>query len=121
MSDIFGGTAKGIVARVHRTNEQKNKGKKRGLLIAGEHVLGVSNERVPHEDGDLERSGAVGQDDEGRTSISYDTPYAVKQHEDTSLHHDAGRQAKYLESALASERDAVLNIVAQSIRKELGL
>lgn len=121
MSDIFGGTAKGILARVQRTNDQKNTGKRRGMLLGGEHVLGVSNERVPHEEGDLERSGAVSQDSEGRTAISYDTPYAVKQHEDTSLNHDPGRQAKFLESALASERETVLNIVAQAIRKELGL
>jgi hypothetical protein len=121
VSDIFGGTAKGILARVQRTNEAKDKGTKRGLRVGGEHVLGVSNERVPHEDGDLERSGAVSQDDDGNTAISYDTPYAIRQHEDMSLHHDSGRQAKYLESAILSERATVLQIVAAAIKKEIGL
>ena len=121
MSDIFGSTAKGIVARVQKTKEQERKGSKRGLLVGGEHVLGVSNERVPHEDGDLERSGGVSQDDDGNTAISYDTEYAVVQHEDTSLHHDSGRQAKFLESAVIEEREVVLQIVAAAIKKELGL
>ena len=121
MSDIFGGTVKGVVARVQKAREGERKGTKRGLLVGAEHVLGVSNERVPHEDGDLERSGAVSQTDDGTTAISYDTDYAVVQHEDTSLHHDSGRQAKYLESAMIEERATVLQIVAAAIRKEVGL
>lgn len=84
-----------------------------GLLVGGEHVLGVSNQQVPLEEGDLARSGAVSQDGATkRTAISYDTPYAVRQHEDMALKHDAGRNAKFLERAIASEADKVLQIVA---------
>lgn len=87
---------------------------KRGMLVAGEHVLGVANSQVPLEEGDLARSGGVSQDGgSGRTAISYDTPYAVRQHEDTSLRHDSGRNAKYLENAMNSERATALQIVAQ--------
>lgn len=120
MSDFFGGTASGIVGRVQKAREAQAKGSKQGLRIGGELVLSVSNAKVPHEDGDLERSGAVSQSEDGLTAVSYDTDYAVVQHEDTSLHHDAGRSAKFLESALHSERDAVLQIVANSIRKAAG-
>ena len=38
-------------------------------------------------------------------SIYYDTPYAARQHEDTSLNHDPGRRAKWLELTL-QERTA---------------
>lgn len=111
-----------MVARLQAITQQVTAGSLRGLRVAGEHVLGVSNTMVPHEEGALERSGAVSQDPEsGTTAISYDTPYAVVQHEDTSLHHDSGRQAKYLETALNSERDKVLAIVAQNIKGEAGL
>jgi hypothetical protein len=96
-------------------------GKKKGLIIAAEHVLSVSNQRVPHETGDLARSGGISQDDSGRTAISYDTDYAVVQHEDVSLRHDAGRQAKFLESSLISERELVRTIVANSMKREMGL
>lgn len=104
-----------------RVRDGAQKGRLSGLRLGGEHVLGVSNEQVPHEEGDLERSGGVSQDERsGLTAISYDTDYAVKQHEDESLHHDAGRNAKFLENALLSERQTVLAIVAEAIRKELG-
>lgn len=110
-----------IVDAVKVVRERERVAKAKGLLIAGEHVLAVSNDRVPHETGDLMRSGGVSQDETGRTAISYDTDYAVRQHEDVSLKHDAGRQAKFLESALISERQTAITIVANAIKKELGL
>lgn len=90
----------------------------RGLRTAAEHVLQVSRSRVPIEEGTLERSGAVDVDEEGlRAAISYDTPYAVVQHEDMTLQHDAGRQAKYLESAMTGERETALQLIAAEIRR----
>lgn len=95
---------------------------KRGMFLAGEHVLGVANTRVPHESGDLQRSGAVSQDDStGATAVSYDTDYAVRQHEDESLSHDAGRESKFLENSMISERETALAIVAQAVKKGMGL
>lgn len=106
--------ARGAIAR-------KNEGKLQGLRIGGEHVLGVSNEQVPHEDGDLERSGAVSQDEAtGLTAISYDTDYAVVQHE-VPMQHDAGRTDHFLMNALVSEREQVLAIVRNAIKQKMGL
>ena len=87
----------------------------RGLLLAGEHILGVSNDHVPHEEGTLERSGKVTVDGD-KAALSYDTPYAVPQHEDMTLKHDSGRTAKYLENAMNSERKTALKIIAQAIK-----
>lgn len=96
-----------------------------GLLIGGEEVLGVSNTQVPHEDGDLERTGAVSGDVASmRVAISYrDVAYkgqAVQQHEDLTLKHDEGRNAKYLERALNSLHGKVLEAVAGRIRRATG-
>jgi hypothetical protein len=89
----------------------------RGLLVAGQHVLRVSNAQTPHEEGDLIRSGGVSQDESnGLTAISYDTDYAVRQHEDMSLHHDSGRNAKFLERAMASEAADVLQVVSNAMK-----
>jgi len=89
-----------------------------GLFKAAEHVLRVSNDHVPIEEATLERSGATSVDvADLRAAISYDTPYAVKQHEDLSLKHDAGRTGKYLENAMNSERGTVRQIIADEIRK----
>ena len=98
-----------------------------GLLVGGELVLGDSNEQVPHEEGDLERTGAVSgeMDAKGpKVAISYrDVAYrgqAVQQHEDMTLKHDSGRNAKFLERALAANRDRVREAVAGALRKRFG-
>lgn len=94
----------------------------RGLFLAGEHVLGVSNSQVPHEDGDLERSGTSTVDEgKKRVGVSYDTKYAVRQHEDMSYRHDAGRNAKFLENAFNSEADQIRKILVVQIQKSTGL
>lgn len=90
----------------------------RGLTLAAEHLLQVSNTHVPIEEGTLERSG-VASVDEGalKAAVSYDGPYAVTQHESMNFHHDAGRTAKYLENAGNSEAKTIGKIIAEQIRK----
>lgn len=90
-----------------------------GLRRALEHTLQVSRTQVPLEEGTLERSGRVDVDGlEG--SISYDTPYAVIQHEALDFHHPVpGRKAKYLEDPMNSEQRKMLNLMAVSLRRWL--
>ncbi|MDT0432805.1 hypothetical protein [Streptomyces salyersiae] len=91
-----------------------------GLRLAAEHVLQVSRGRVPIEEATLERSGTASVDEAaGTAGVSYDTPYAVRQHEDMTLRHDAGRTAKFLEKSVDEEAGAVLNIVAAQVRRAL--
>lgn len=100
--------------------EAQRAGARRGLALGVEHVLQVSRSRVPLEEGTLERSGTATVDEgELRGAVAYDTPYAVRQHEDLTLKHDDGRQAKYLESALEDERETVGEIVAAEIRRAM--
>ncbi|MDQ1053174.1 hypothetical protein QE394_001102 [Arthrobacter sp. SORGH_AS 212] len=88
----------------------------RAVALAAEHVLGVSNKSVPIEEDTLERSGTVSTDPGNFTAaVSYDTPYAVKQHEDMTLRHDNGRSAKYLENAMNSEVQTAAEIIRQTI------
>ena len=97
-----------------------NRGAAKGVQMAAEHVLGEANERAPIEEGTLIRSGVASSDPEKlRGAVSYDTPYAVRQHEDLSLQHDAGREAKWMENTINAEADAVRTIIADSIRREL--
>lgn len=87
-----------------------------GLEEGLELVLNVSNRHVPHEEGNLERSGHVTTETTHtgkiQGAVSYNTPYAARQHEDMTYAHDAGRNAKFLENAMNSERDALLRLVA---------
>lgn len=93
-----------------------------GLELAAEHLLQVSSTLVPHEEGDLERSGEVSTDPNAEAAaVSFDRPYAVRQHEDMNLRHDNGRQAKYLEQPQndPTERAVMLALIAKAAGKPL--
>lgn len=96
-------------------------GAARGLTLWAEHVLQQSVEIVPLLEGTLERSGAVSPANaESLTAaVSYDTPYAVRQHEDLTYHHPNGRQAKYLETPLNASVDTGKALVAEEIHAAL--
>lgn len=90
----------------------------RGLELGMEHVLNESNKLVPLDETTLERSGVPSIDEATLTgAVSYDTPYAVRQHEDLSYRHAPGRQAKYLETAALAEAPVVLALVAAELRR----
>jgi hypothetical protein len=104
----------------HRITRQARKGAVRGLALAAEHILTEAQKIVPIEEGTLGRSGTASVDDgKLRAAVSFDTPYAVVQHEDMTLGHDAGRQAKYLEQPLAAEKATVGKILQREVRREL--
>lgn len=90
-----------------------------GVRLAAEHLLTEANKHVPHDEGTLERTGAASYD--GLVgAVSYDTPYAVRQHEDMSAHHHGKGQAKWLENTMAQESKTIGAIIATSIRGKLG-
>lgn len=98
-------------------NKFKDAGFK-GLMRAGEHLLAEADQRVPFDEGILSQSGATTTDPGAKqVAVSYDTPYAARQHEDLSLSHDAGRQAKFLENPLNTDRQKMLEIVAAEYRR----
>lgn len=114
-----------FLSGLEKASQRVLEGAMDGLLVGGEMVLGVSNDQVPHEDGDLERTGAVTSDAEARkVAISYrDVAYegqAEQQHEDMTLNHDEGRNAKFLENALNTQGGVVLEAVAGGIRRKIG-
>jgi hypothetical protein len=92
----------------------------RGVVLAAEHLLGVANEKVPIEENTLEKSGTVSTDPENfAAAVSYDTPYAARQHEDMTLRHDEGRTAKWLENAMNAEVETAAKIIADTIKGDL--
>lgn len=88
------------------------------LADAGEHLLEHANRTVPIEEGTLARSAkSTVVKSERAVVVSYDTPYAVPQHENTTLHHDEGRRAKWLERTVQEQRDELLEVMASRLRK----
>lgn len=94
-------------------------GAEKGLAMALELLLTTARSRVPIEEGTLERSGATTRDGL-RGTVSFDTPYAVVQHERMDMRHDAGRQAKYLESAMADDAETARRVIGKAIQDALG-
>lgn len=100
--------------------EKMIKGAARGLNILGEHVLNESNDRVPLDEATLQRSGTVNVDEKTlEANITYDTPYAKRQHEDLTLVHPNGRRAKFLESAWRESQHLAPQIIGNQIRRAL--
>lgn len=93
----------------------------RGLVKWGELVLAESNSTVPHDSGDLERSGVViPHRSDLAVTVSYDTPYAVTQHEALDLTHEPGRGPKFLENSVMDNAAKGLRIVANEISGALS-
>lgn len=87
-----------------------------GLQAAADHLLATANQTVPLDQGPLQESGTV-TPAPGAAVVSYDTAYAVRQHEDTSLNHAPGRRARWLELAADEERSELDRLVERAARK----
>ena len=85
---------------------------------AGEALLTESNKTVPHDEGTLERSGFVDSKDSGEilTVVAYDTPYAVRQHEDTTLSHSGNERAKWLELTFKEQISRITKWIAKEMK-----
>lgn len=106
-----------------KAKASERRGAARGLRLGAFHVEEESRRLVSIEEGTLQRQTIVSVDEAAlRAAVSYDTPYAVRQHEELSYQHDAGRKAKYLEDTINSPSVAqrVRWLVTHEIRKELG-
>jgi hypothetical protein len=99
---------------------KQREGRNKGLRAAAEHLLAESQRLVPIEEATLERSGVASVDEaKGQAAVSYDTVYAVRQHEELTWRHDPGRQAKYLEQPYHTERATMLGLIAAAERRAL--
>ena len=78
-----------------------------------EDVLTATIPRTPIDQGPLRASGHVTDISNG-SQIAFSTPYAVRQHEDTSLHHDEG-EAKFLEKTFAERQGGAIKNIGNAI------
>lgn len=90
------------------------------LLIGAEFLLTESQAVAPLDESILVNSGVATVDEADLTSaVSYDTPYAVRQHEDLTFRHAPGRQAKYLEIPMIRNRRTIGRIIATQMRRRV--
>lgn len=92
-----------------------------GLTAAAEHLLKEAKDLVPIDEAMLELSGVASVDEGSLTAaVSFDTPYAVIQHESLDFRHAPGRQAKYLEQPMSTGQATMLALIAAALRREMG-
>lgn len=92
-----------------------------GLTLAAEYLLAKAKEVVPLEEATLERSGVASVDEEElEAAVSFDTPYAARQHEELTWRHAPGRKAKYLEETAVEERETIAELIAAPPSAALG-
>ena len=90
----------------------------KGLRKLGEEILTEAKELCPVDSGTLRQSGSVRANSKNKTvEISFNTPYALKQHEEMSYNHPNGGQAKYLEQPF---NERVKN-AQWYVEKEIGI
>lgn len=98
------------------------------LHTGAEAILTESIKEVPHATGTLARSATVTDAlSENAVYVSYNTPYAVRQHEDLNLRHPdprnpistPGRKAKYLEDPFNRLKDKVVKLARLRVKKAL--
>lgn len=91
----------------------------RGLFKGLEYIKQESVKVVPKDTGVLEKSASVKISKDGKQgAVSYDTPYAIKQHEELGYRHAEGRIAKYLEIPFQQNQLKALEIMKREIRRE---
>lgn len=103
-------------------NATKN-GVRKGVWMALDHLASVSKEQVPLDQGTLKNSCVVDVAGDGSSgTVSYDTPYAVIQHENTGFAHQRGRKAKYLEDPVydGGVQNQMLELARQGMSGEMG-
>lgn len=90
------------------------------LHDGAEAILTEAIDEAPIDTGTLRRSGAVTDTpSENAVYVSFNTPYARRQHEDLTLNHPRGGKAKYLEDPFKRNAGKVQKLVGIRVKKAL--
>ena len=100
-------------AIAQRVIEAAETGARNGADVVKQEAI----QRAPAETGELRNSCETDADGLEAT-IYFDTPYAVRQHEELGYHHEIG-EAKYLENAVIASQTTVGAVIAEAIRQAL--
>lgn len=94
----------------------------RGVTKAAVRLAGLAVDQTPVQDGILRGSAQVtaATTSDPRALVSFDTPYAVRQHEELGYQHPQGGNAKYLERPLREREVELRGIIAAELRRAHG-
>lgn len=90
------------------------------LHDGAEAILTEAIDETPVDTGTLRRSGTVTDAKrEGTVYVSFNTPYARRQHEDLTFNHPRGGKAKYLEDPFNRSKKKIMRLVSLRMKKAL--
>lgn len=108
-----------LLALEHRVLDAFHEGGKEAV----EELKRLSQAVVPVDMMDLHNSATATftPTAEGfRGSVTYDGPYAARQHEEVDWRHDPGRQAKYLGGPLRANSDRLQEHITEKVKRVFG-
>lgn len=114
---------KDFIAVLRASQEQLAAVLPEAVREACDDLLSVSRDEVPYDQGGLSNSGKVtvaGSGSEVEGAVSYDTPYAARQHEEVGWNHQDGRKAKYLGDPFRENAQRYLDHIARRSGEALG-
>lgn len=97
-----------VLGNLKQYGKDRAVGTKKAVMDCGQHLKLESQEQVPVDTHKLQRSPQVEFVEENTVEVSYNTPYALKQHENLFYRHTQGK-AKYLEDPLNANREKYKN------------
>lgn len=84
------------------------------------HILSEAVDEAPVDTGDLRGSGKVeDMPEEQATVISFNEPYALRQHEELNYNHPKGGKAKYLEDPFNRNISKVNKLIKDRVKTAL--
>lgn len=89
----------------------------------GNDLLGRAQRLAPIEEGTLRASGELEVDSRRGAvtgTVSFNTVYAARQHEETDWHHPKAGQAKYLEQPLKEQAGRYERILGAAVDRAIG-
>jgi hypothetical protein len=92
------------------------------VRIVTEDLVGEAQRQAPRDEGTLAGTGSgqvevIGNRVTGR--VTFDTPYAKRQHEELTWNHPKGGNAKYLEGPLTNNAAKYEAVIAAVIKRRL--
>lgn len=103
----------------HKLTARLKAAGRRGTRAAGTRLRALALPLTPLDRGPLRKAASVkGVNQEPVALVVFDSPYAVRQHEELDYNHTVG-QAKYLEQPLNQHRNELMGIIAQHMREAI--
>lgn len=111
------------MATTDEVREAMLDGAERAVRVIVEDLVGAGQLEAPVETGHLRGSGHAEVDRRGDRVLGrarFSTPYAAKQHEETTYQHPTGGKAKYLEDPLKARLSRYNGAIARSVEREVA-